>query len=131
MYRNVIPNFFAKAMRGESLVVTGSGEETRCFTYVDDIIRAAIVAAESDHAPGRVVNVGTYKETKIIDLAKKINELTGNKSPVEFVPRRTWDQTVRRVPNNQLARTLLNFEARTDLDEGLKRTYEWFKSIKI
>lgn len=131
IYRNVIPNFFAKAMRGQSLVITGTGEETRCFTYVDDVTRAALAAAISEHAPGRVINVGTDKEVRIIDLAKNINEITGNPAPIEFVPRRTWDQTVRRLPNNQLARTLLNFNSTVDLGEGLRRTYEWFRGLHL
>ena len=131
IYRNAIPNFFAKAIRGESLVITGTGEETRCFTYVDDVTRAALAAAISEHAPGRVINVGMDGETKIIELAKKINDIAGNRAPIEFLPRRILDQTLLRVPNNQLARTLLNFESRTGLDDGLRKTYEWIKNLKV
>lgn len=128
-YRNVIPNFFEKALRGESLTITGTGDETRSFTYVDDTVRGLLLAATSFDNSWQVYNIGSNKETKIKDLAEKINSITGNKAPIEFAPRRDWDKTLKRQPNITKAEKRLGFTPTTTLDEGLVRTHEWFKRI--
>lgn len=127
-YRNVIPNFFRTAMAGEPLTITGTGEETRSFTYIDDTVRGLLLAAARYDGTWQVYNIGSTTETRIIDLANKINALTGNRAPVQFAPRRTWDKSARRRPNIDRARRRLGFEPRVGLDKGLLKTYEWFKS---
>lgn len=127
-YRNVIPNFFDKAMRGESLTITGTGYETRSFTYIDDMVHGLLLMGAKTDLTWGVFNIGSNKETRIIDLANKINALAGNQAPITFAPRRAWDKTDRRRPNIDKARRELGFEPTTPLDVGLRHTYEWFKN---
>jgi len=126
-YRNVIPNFFYKAMNHQSLTITGTGNETRDFTFVKDIVEGTILAATREEALGEVFNLGTGIETKIIDLANKINEITENPAGIEFRPRRDWDYVSRRVASIEKAKNLLGYSPQVDLDEGLNLTYDWFK----
>ncbi len=77
-YRNVIPNFIYWALQGKPLPITGSGEETRDFTYVGDIVQGLLQAANADAAVGESFNLGSGIETKVIDLANMINQKTGN-----------------------------------------------------
>ncbi|MCK5096130.1 MAG: NAD-dependent epimerase/dehydratase family protein [Candidatus Pacebacteria bacterium] len=127
LYRNVIPNFFKRAMDGQALTVMGTGEETRSFTYVDDIVRGVMLAATKEGVIGEVFNIGSDREIKIIDLAKKINKVTGNTVPIEFIPRRDWDKTMRRCADLSKAKDLLGYETTVDIDDGLERTFKWFK----
>lgn len=129
-YRNVIPNFFNTALKGESLTITGTGDETRSFTYIDDTVRGILLAGARHDGVWKVYNIGSDKETKIIDLAEKINALVGNTAPIIFAKRRSWDKASRRKPSIELAREQLGFDPVTSLDEGLQKTLEWFKSIE-
>ena len=85
-YRNVIPNFIWRAMHGQPLVITGTGEETRDFTYVEDIVDGTLRMGVVAEAVGEAVNLASETETRIIDLANWINELTGNDARVVFKP---------------------------------------------
>ena len=126
-YRNVIPNFFYWAMNGLPLPITGTGEETRDFTYVGDIINGLLAMAYYEEAIGEAFNLGTGREIKIKDLANWINEITGNKAGIIFKPRRDWDRSVRRRASIKKAKKILGYEPKTDMKTGLKRVYEWFK----
>ncbi len=128
-YRNVIPNFFEKALHGESLTITGTGDETRSFTYVDDTVRGLLLAGATFDGSWQIYNIGSTTETKIKDLAQKINTLTGNKAPVIYAPRRDWDKSLRRRPDTSKAERRLGFKPTIKLDEGLKRTLEWFQTL--
>lgn len=125
-YRNVIPNFFNLAMQGKALPITGEGTETRDFTYVADMTDGILGALFSDQTNGETLNLGTGRGTKIIDIANSINEITGNKAGVEFVGRRAWDKIPHRKANIEKAKSLIDFDPQTKLDEGLKNTYAWF-----
>lgn len=141
-FRSVIPNFIWKALHGEDLTITGTGDETRPFTYVDDIVTGTIAAMEKspekilkshytiplDQNDNLIYNIGTEQEIKMIDLATKINELCGGKSKIVFVPRRDWDVVLHRPVSAGKARRELGFEAMTSIEEGLKKTIEWFNS---
>jgi UDP-glucose 4-epimerase len=127
-YRNVIPNFLATAMRGEPLVITGTGAETRDFTFVADTVRGMVAALDSDRAaPGDVFNLASGRETSILDLAQAVNEITGNAAPIEFVARRSWDQVSRRLGDITRAREVLGFEPMVGLEEGLARAHAWLR----
>jgi nucleoside-diphosphate-sugar epimerase len=128
-YRNVIPNFLRIAMRGEPLPITGSGEETRDFTYVGDTVDGLVKAMEADSEPAEVFNFGSGLETSIGDLAEKINALTGNAAGVVHVGRRDWDQVSRRVANVERAAARLQHRSETSLDDGLMLTYDWLKRV--
>jgi nucleoside-diphosphate-sugar epimerase len=124
-YRNVIPNFFGRALRGEPLQITGTGEETRDFTFNGDTVAGMIGAMDADTKPGDVFNLGSGRETAIVDVAKKINELTGNEGGIEFIPRRSWDNVTRRLSDVSHARSTFGYDPSTPLDDGLARTHEW------
>jgi nucleoside-diphosphate-sugar epimerase len=127
-YRNVIPNFLARAAAGQPLVITGTGQETRDFTFVADSVALTLRAAAVPQALGRVYNVGSGRETAILDLAERINALVGNPAGIEFVPRRGWDHIPRRLADVGRARAELDYEPRVGLDEGLALTWAWLKS---
>jgi len=124
-YRNVIPNFIWWAMHGKPLPITGTGEETRDFTFVEDIVDGTLRMAVFEEAVGEAINLASGTETRVIDLANWINELTGNKAGVVFRPRRDWDKVVRRRASIEKAKRILGYEPKTDIRDGLKRTYEW------
>lgn len=127
-YRNVIPNFIYWALKGQPLPITGTGEETRDFTFVEDLVDGILLAATSERAVGREYNLSGDHEVRIIDLAHLINELTGNKAGIVYLPRRKWDTKTRVKASIERARRELGYEPKTPLDEGLKRTVEWFRA---
>lgn len=130
-YRNVIPNFIYKAMKGLPLTITGTGNETRDFTYIGDVVELTIKAAEKEEAIGGIFNIGNGKEISIIELADMINKLTNNSAPIQFLPRRGWDHVLRRKANIARVKIILNYQPKTSIQEGLKNTIEWFEKNKI
>ena len=131
LYRNVIPNFFYRALRGEPLIITGTGDETRDFTYVDDTITAILLAAARTEAVGKTFNVGTGTEVRIGELAELIREISGTNSTIAFHPRRRWDRVSRRRADITLISQTLGFQPAVDLRTGLKRTHDWFLENQI
>lgn len=124
-YRNVIPNFVALALKNESLTITGTGEETRDFTYVDDTVNGICAALFSKTKPGDVFNIATGRKTRIIDIANIINMYVDNPAGVIFIPRRHWDNVFNRQASVEKSRLLLDFCARKDLIAGIKSTCDW------
>jgi len=125
-YRNVIPNFVWWALHKQQLPITGTGEETRDFTFVEDIVEATLKAGVTPEALGEAVNIASETETKVIDLASMICELTGNNNGVKFVGRRKWDKIVRRRASIEKAKKILSYEPKIGIKEGLKKTVDWF-----
>jgi len=126
-YRNVIPNFFFWAMNKQPLPITGTGDETRDFTYVGDIVCALLEMAHNKEAVGEAFNIGTGKEIRIGDLAKWINEITGNKAGIVFKKRRDWDKKNRLLASIEKAKNILGYNPQMDFKEGLKHVYAWFE----
>jgi len=126
-YRNVIPNFIYWAMKGLPLPITGTGEETRDFTYVGDLVDGLLRAGYFEEAVGQSFNLASGNESKILDLANMINELTGNKAEIRFVSRRKWDTKKRLLASIELANELIGYEPKMPFEEGLKRTICWFR----
>jgi nucleoside-diphosphate-sugar epimerase len=126
-YRNVIPNFIYWAMKGQDLPITGSGEETRDFTYVGDIVDGLLRAGTMETAVGEEFNLASGEETRIIDLARTINEVTGSEGGIRFAERRKWDTKDRLRASITKARRLIGYEPNTSLRRGLQRTVEWFQ----
>ena len=126
-YRNVIPNFIYWAMKGYSLPITGSGKMTRDFTYVGDIVDALLRAGYYDKAIGQEMNIASGKEIDILELANRINELTGNKAPLRFTERRKWDTRSRLLASIDRARELIGYDSKMGFDEGLHLTIQWFR----
>jgi nucleoside-diphosphate-sugar epimerase len=127
-YRNVIPNFLYWARRGQPLPITGSGEETRDFTYVGDIVNGLLRCGALPGAVGEAINLASGVETKVIDLANQVNALTANKAGLQRSERRRWDTHSRRCAAIDKARRLLGYQPRTDFSTGLRRTLAWFES---
>ena len=128
-YRNVIPNFFYMAMKGIPLTITGTGQETRDFNYIDDTVQGTIMASKSKKAIGKILNIGSGTETRIIDIAHNVNNITNNKSAIKFVERRRWDNIATRVASIEKAQKIIGYSAQVKSEEGLKKTYEWLKGI--
>jgi nucleoside-diphosphate-sugar epimerase len=134
-YRNVIPNFFYWAMKGFPLPITGTGEETRDFTYVSDIVDGLLSMAYCDDAVGESFNLGAAREIKIINLANLINELTKNDAGIIFKSRRDWDKKTRLLSNINKSKKFLHYRPKIEFRQGLEYTYNWFvenwNNIKI
>jgi len=124
-YRNVIPNFTWWALHKKPLPLTGTGEETRDFTFVDDIIDGTLRLGVIPEAVGEAFNLASETETKIIDVANIVNELTGNSGGVDFVGKRDWDKISRRRASIAKARKVLGYEPKTKMKEGIKKTCDW------
>lgn len=127
-YRNVIPNFIYWAMKGEALPITGTGEETRDFTFVGDLVDGLLRSGYYESAIGQEFNLASGKETKIIDLANMINEVIKNKAGINFAQRRKWDTKSRLLASVDKAKNLIGYEPKTEFKEGLANTIEWFKN---
>jgi len=125
-FRNVIPNFFDAAMHNKDIVITGTGNETRDFTFVDDTVNGILLAARQKSTENQLFNLGTGKETKILNIAKIILELTKSKSNIVFEPRRKFDPIQRRKMDISKAKDLLGYSPTVEIKNGLKLTYDWF-----
>ncbi|MCS7338148.1 MAG: GDP-mannose 4,6-dehydratase [Verrucomicrobiae bacterium] len=124
-YGMVVPRFIRQALCGEPLTVYADGSQTRCFCDVRDVVEALIGLAMHPAAAGRVFNVGSTEEISILDLARKIVELTETFSPIEFVPfdrayAPGFEDMQRRVPDITRIRELLGWEPKRSLEESLR-----------
>jgi dTDP-glucose 4,6-dehydratase len=121
----VISNFMMQALRGESLTIYGDGSQTRSFCYVDDLIEGILrLSRSSEHLP---VNIGNPNEFTILECAQAVLEVTGAHSQLIFEPL-PQDDPARRRPDITKARTLLGWEPRVSLKEGLAKSLEFFVS---
>ena len=123
-YRNVIPNFIYWALHKQPLPITGTGEETRDFTFVEDIVDGTLRAGVTPGAVGEAINLASETETRVIDIANIINKLTGNEG-ISFVDIRDWDKITRRRASIEKARGILGYEPKTDMKTGIKKTLDW------
>jgi dTDP-glucose 4,6-dehydratase len=122
----VLPAFIGQALRGEDLTVFGDGSQTRSFCYVDDLVEGIYRLLLSDYA--LPVNIGNPDEITIKEFGEEIIKLTGTKQKMVFNPLPTDDPKQRR-PDITKAREILGWEPKIDRAEGLKITYEYFKSL--
>lgn len=122
----VLPAFIGQAIRGEDLTVFGDGSQTRSFCYVDDLVEGIYRLLMSDYA--QPVNVGNPDEITILDFAKEIIKLTGTDQKIVYNPLPTDDPRQRR-PDITLAQSILGWEPKVHRSEGLKITYDYFKSL--
>ena len=127
-YAGVISIFINRALNSEPLVIYGDGKQTRDFIYVKDVVKANLIAAESRRANGRVFNVATGKETSILELATRVIEITGANSPIIFDKPRPGD--IRHSLADIGGIMKLGFEPQWSLEEGLKRTVEWYSKLE-
>lgn len=127
----VITIFLGQLLRGDTVTVIGDGQQTRCFTYVDDAIRATMAAAVRPEAVGKVINIGTDEEVSIRHLAEIMIDLASSRSRITLVSEesvygRGYEDIPRRVPDLRLMKEILQVVPQIRLEEGLKRTLAWF-----
>ena len=122
----VVSNFICQALKGEKITIYGDGHQTRSFCYVEDTVDGFLKLMQSKvHIP---VNIGNPAEFTIADLAAKVLRLTNSKSAVDFLELPMDDPKIRK-PDISRAEELLNWKPRVNLEEGLSRTIEYFKSV--
>jgi UDP-glucose 4-epimerase len=131
-YGMVVPRFIGQALKGENLTVYGSGEQSRCFTHVSDIVRWLMLLMENDAAVGEVVNLGNPCEITILELAHKVIAATGAKVGIDFIPydqayEEGFEDMQRRVPDISKATALTGYSPKISIDEALRLTCDWFR----
>jgi dTDP-glucose 4,6-dehydratase len=122
----VLPAFIGQALRGEDLTIFGDGSQTRSFCYVDDLVEGIVRLLNSDYA--LPMNIGNPDEITISQFAEEIIKLTGTKQKVIYKDLPV-DDPKQRQPNISKAREILKWEPIIDREEGLKRTYAYFKKL--
>jgi len=131
-YGMVAPRFVRQALRGEPLTVYGDGQQSRCFADVADVVQAVLKLAAHPDAVGQVFNLGNTAEITILDLARRVLQLTGSSSPIVMIP---YDQAYepgfedmrRRVPDIRRAAALIGFKPAHTLDETLGRIIAYYR----
>ncbi len=124
----VVSNFIVQALKGEPITLYGDGQQTRSFCYVDDLVKGLIgLMATPDEVTGPV-NLGNPNEFTILELAEKVIDMTGSASKIENKPL-PQDDPVRRQPDITKARELLDWQPVTQLDDGLRKTIDYFEKV--
>jgi UDP-glucose 4-epimerase len=123
-YGMVLPTFVRQALRGAPITVYGSGEQSRCFCHVGDVVRALAQLCESDRTVGEVFNVGSREEISILGLADRVKAITGSKSPIEVIPyerayEKGFEDMFRRVPSTEKIREAIGWQPAHDLSKIL------------
>ena len=134
-YGMVVPRFVKQALRDEPITVYGDGHQTRCFTHVSDAVRAMIGLMDAEHTVGEVYNLGSEKETPILELAERVKQLTESKSPITFVPYAeaygdNFEDMPRRVPSLEKIHAAIGWEPKIELDEILQSVIEYERSLE-
>jgi UDP-glucose 4-epimerase len=124
VWRNVTPTFIWRALNQEALPLENGGNASRDFIFVEDMARGLIACALRGNA-GEVYNLASGVETTILELARTINELTHNATPIDLRPARDWDRSGKRFGSTQKAADALGYRATVPLREGLQRTINW------
>ena len=129
-YGMVIPTFVKQAISGRPITVYGDGKQSRCFGYVGDVVGALIKLMDHEDAVGEVFNIGSNEEISILDLAKRIKELTGSNSEIALVPydeayEEGFEDMPRRVPDISKVNKLVGFKPERSLEDILKTVIEF------
>jgi UDP-glucose 4-epimerase len=119
----VIPNFLKQAVHEGTLVIHNSGTQTRDFVYLDDVVGALIAASTASNVDGMTINIGSGKETSVVDLAERVIELTGSKTETIYNPKAKGGVSRMRADISR-AKYLLDYGPLTSLEEGLTRTLQ-------
>lgn len=127
VWRNVTPTFIWRAIHGEALPLDNGGNTSRDFIFVEDMARGLMACALRGKS-GEVYNLATGQETTILELAKLINEYTGNATPLDLRPARDWDRSGKRFASTEKAARELGFSAQVEIREGIRRTVEWTRA---
>jgi UDP-N-acetylglucosamine/UDP-N-acetyl-alpha-D-glucosaminouronate 4-epimerase len=130
-YSGVVSRFISSLLSGERPVIYGDGEQSRDFTYIDNVVGANLKAAEASGASGKVINVANGERITLNQLLAELKDLTGKHDvEAEYLEPRVGD--VRHsLADNSMARELLGYESKVGLREGLQRTIDWWKSSRF
>lgn len=126
-YRNVIPNFIYWAMHGRPLPITGTGEETRDFAYVLDLVQGLVKSGFYREAVGENFNLASGREISILEMAKLVNKTTGNEAELTYKPKRKWDTKPRLLASIEKAQKLIRYRPMVDFKDGFMKNIEWFR----
>lgn len=131
-YGMVVPRFVQQALLDHPLTVYGDGEQTRCFTYVEDIVKAMIKLMAEKKCVGQIFNIGSNQEISIMSLAKKVKELTGSNSPIKKISYKDayeegFEDMRKRIPDISKINKFIGFKPKIGLDEILKKVIEFHK----
>jgi UDP-glucuronate decarboxylase len=124
----VVSNFIVQALKGEDITIYGDGQQTRSFCYVDDLIEGFVRLMNTESSITGPVNLGNPGEFTMLELAEKVIKHVGGKSKLAFHPL-PQDDPKQRKPDIALAKKMLDWEPKVALDDGLKRTVEYFRSL--
>jgi len=128
-YANVIPIFIVKILNNERPCIHWDGEQSRDFNYIDDVVEANILAMKAKKTQGEVINICNGKKYSINQMFTMINQILGKNIQSSFGPKRAGDVRLT-LGNPHLAQKILNFKAKVDFQEGLKKSIEWFKKYR-
>lgn len=132
-YGMVIPRFVQQALAGDDITVYGDGSQSRCFCYVDDVIRALVGLMASPDTVGDVFNIGSEQEISIMDLAKTIQRVSDSSSRIVTIPydqayEKGFDDMMRRVPSIEKIKRVIGYEPRYSLNQILERVIEYHRT---
>lgn len=135
-YGSVVARFINQALNGQPITVYDDGRQTRCFTYIDDTVRGTLLVSTLAEAEGKTFNIGSDRETSILELAQMVRDVINPNAEIKHVPYTRaygprFEETRRRVPDISRARDLLGFEAEVSLEDGLRRTIDWFRKQRF
>jgi UDP-glucose 4-epimerase len=121
-YGMVVPSLVQQAMTGKPMTVYGDGSQSRCFGFVKDVVKALVALMERPEAVGEIYNIGASTEISILDLAKRVKEITGSSSPIVLIPyddayETGYQDMPRRIPDTSKLRNLVGFAPTTAIDE--------------
>ncbi|MBW4437611.1 MAG: GDP-mannose 4,6-dehydratase [Pleurocapsa minor GSE-CHR-MK-17-07R] len=133
-YGMVVPRFVRAALRGEPIIVTGDGEQSRCFGNVYDIVSAIVSLSTSDHAVGEVFNIGSGEEVTIMELAQRVKQRTSSTSEIRLVPYEQYyepgfEDFRRRVPSTEKIQRVTGWQPTTSLDETIDQIIAYEKEV--
>jgi nucleoside-diphosphate-sugar epimerase len=125
VWRNIVPTFIWKALKGHDLEIFGDGTAGRDFVYVEDLAQGVLNAFKFG-ASGEVYNLASGIETSVKHLAETILDNVSSSSTLRFEPKRPWDNSGRRVGDPAKSKTEISFSTTVDIEQGIARTVDWF-----
>lgn len=127
----LVPNFVMQALRGDPIVVYGTGHQTRSLCYVSDTVLGIQLAMSQPGTRGEVINIGNPDERTVLEYASLIREMTASASQIAFAPVEVGDDPQRRRPDITRARTMLGWQPSVDIHTGLRATIDWFRGAPV
>lgn len=128
----VLPIFLEQFLKGQPVTIHGDGKQTRSFAYVEDVVEGIVQSSLSQAGENQIFNIGNSRETSIAELAELVKKVGNFKSPIVYVPHKevfgaSYEDIPRRIPNVSKIKRLIGWEDKTPLEEGLKKTIEYYK----